>query len=306
MDFIAIDFETANSNRHSACEIGIVKVENFIITDKKSFLIKPKENYFDWMNTEIHGINEETVENEPEFDVIYSKIKDDFENYPIIAHNASFDISVLRHTLDLYDLPYPKTNYTCTYQMSKSSLKGCLSYRLDTISKFLNIKLEHHRALSDANACAEIAIKLFKDNSVTDLNQIKDVFRIRVGELIDGGYKPSLTIHKSKNKNYKISDLEFEESFQPENLFFEKNVVFTGTLSSMQRKEAQVKVLEIGGKCSSGVNNSTNFLIVGDQDYSRYGDGFKSSKLKKAETLMNDGKEIELLSESQFLEMINN
>ena len=71
MDFIAIDFETANSNRHSACEIGIVKVENFIITDKKSFLIKPKENYFDWMNTEIHGINEETVENEPEFDVIY-------------------------------------------------------------------------------------------------------------------------------------------------------------------------------------------------------------------------------------------
>ena len=304
MDFLAIDFETANSNRNSACEIGIVKVENFKITDKKSFLIRPKDNYFDWMNTEIHGINEEMVKNEPEFDVIYSKIKDDFENYPIIAHNASFDISVLRHTLDLYDLPYPKTNYTCTYQMSKSSLKGCLSYRLDAISKFLNITLEHHRALSDANACAEIAIKLFKDNSISDLNQIKDVFKIRVGELIDGGYKPSLTIHK--NKNYKISDLEFDENFQPENLFFGKNVVFTGTLSSMQRKEAQVKVLEIGGKCSAGVNNSTNFLIVGDQDYNRYGEGFKSSKLRKVEKLLNDGKEIELLSESQFLEMINN
>ena len=312
MDFIAIDFETANSNRHSACEIGIVKVENFKITDKKSFLIKPKENYFDWMNTEIHGINEETVENEPEFDVIYSKIKDDFENYPILAHNASFDISVLRHTLDLYDLPYPKTKYTCTYQMSKSSLKGCLSYRLDAISKFLNIKLEHHRALSDANACAEIAIKLFKDNSISDFNQIKDVFRIRLGELIDGGYKPSLITQKNykpsltTHKNYKISDLEFEENFQSENFFFEKNVVFTGTLSSMQRKEAQIKVLEIGGKCSAGVNNLTNFLIVGDQDYDRYGEGFKSSKLLKAEKLLNDEKEIELLSESQFLEMINN
>lgn len=305
MDFIAIDFETANSNRNSPCEIGIVKVENFEITEKKSFLIRPKENYFDWMNTQIHGIDEGTVENEPEFDVIYSKIKNDFEKYPILAHNASFDISVLRHTLDLYELPYPKTKYTCTYQMSKASLKGCLSYRLDAISKFLNIKLEHHRALSDANACAEIAIKLFKDNSISDFNQIKDVFRIRTGELTNGGYKPSLKIHKNK-AGYKISDLKFEEKFQSENPFFEKYVVFTGTLSSMPRKEAQIKVLEIGGKCSGGINNSTNFLIIGDQDYNRYGEGFKSSKLKKAEKLLKEGNEIELLSESQFIEMINN
>lgn len=302
MNFIAIDFETANSNRNSPCEIGIVKVENFKITDKKSFLIRPKDNYFDWMNTEIHGIDEETVKNEPEFDIIYSKIKDYFENYPIIAHNASFDISVLRHTLDLYKIPYPKTEYTCTYQMAKSSLEGCLSYRLDAISKFLNIKLEHHRALSDANACAEIAIKLFNDKSITNFGQIKDAFKIRTGELIDGGYKPSLKMRKG----YKISDLEYEENIQPENPFFEKHIVFTGTLTSMTRKEAQVKVLEIGGKCSSGVNNSTNFLIVGEQDYSKFGEGHKSTKMKKAEKLLSKGQEIELLSENQFIEMIQN
>ena len=58
MNFIAIDFETANSNRNSPCEIGIVKVE-LLRSDKKSFLIRPKENYFDWMNTEIHGIDED-------------------------------------------------------------------------------------------------------------------------------------------------------------------------------------------------------------------------------------------------------
>lgn len=303
MNFIAIDFETANSNRNSPCEIGVVKVENFKITDKKSFLIRPKENYFDWMNTEIHGIDEDTVKNEPEFDVIYSKIKDDFENYPIIAHNASFDISVLRHTLDLYDVPYPRTEYTCTYQMAKSSLEGCLSYRLDAISKLLDIKLNHHRALSDANACAEIAIKLFNDKSITDFSQMKDIFNIRMGELNDNGYKPSLSI---RNQGYKISDLEYEENFQPENPFFARNIVFTGTLTSMVRREAQIKVLELGGKCSTGVNNSTNFLIVGEQDYSRYGEGFKSSKMKKAENLLSKGQEIELLSENQFIEMIQN
>ena len=243
------------------------------------------------------------MKNEPEFDIIYSKIKDDFENYPIIAHNASFDISVLRHTLDLYKIPYPRTEYTCTYQMAKSSLEGCLSYRLDAISKFLDIKLDHHRALSDANACAEIAIKLFNDKSITDFSQIKDIFKIRTGELNDDGYKPSLSI---KNKGYKISDLEYEENLQPENPFFEKNIVFTGTLTSMVRREAQIKVLELGGKCSTGVNNSTNFLIVGEQDYSRYGEGSKSSKMKKSESLLSKGQEIELLSENQFIEMIQN
>lgn len=64
------------------------------------------------------------VKNEPEFDKIYKEIKPYFESYPIIAHNASFDISVLRHTLDLYEIEYPETIYSCTYQMSREALKG--------------------------------------------------------------------------------------------------------------------------------------------------------------------------------------
>ena len=302
MDFIAIDFETANSKRYSACEIGIVKVVDYKICEKKSFLIRPKDNYFEWMNTQIHGIDENRVKNEPEFDKIYPKLREDFNNFPIVAHNASFDISVLRHTLDLYDLPYPKTKYSCTYQMSKAKLSGCLSYRLDSICSFLNIDLDHHKAISDANACAEIAIKLFKKNSIKNFDEIRKVFGIRIGELFNGGYKPSLSV---KNKGYKNEDLEYEKKIQPENIFYQKNVVFTGTLSSMSRKEAQIRVLEIGGKCSSGVSNSTNYLVVGEQDYETYGKGFKSSKLKKAEKILNDGKDIELLSENQFLELIS-
>jgi DNA polymerase-3 subunit epsilon len=58
MNFIAIDFETANSNRYSPCEIGLVKVEDFKIVEQKSFLIKPKDNYFDYYNTLLHGIDE--------------------------------------------------------------------------------------------------------------------------------------------------------------------------------------------------------------------------------------------------------
>jgi DNA polymerase-3 subunit epsilon len=74
----------------------------------------------------------------------------------------------------------------------------------------------------------------------------------------------------------------------------------------MTRKEAQIKVLEIGGECTAGIVAGTNFLIVGEQDFSKYGEGFKSSKMKKAEKMLLAGKEIELLIESQFVEMINN
>lgn len=304
MKFIAIDFETANSERSSPCEIGLVKVEGFKIVNKKSFLIRPKDNYFDFYNTFLHGIDESMVENEPEFDIIYNQIKSDFESYPIIAHNASFDISVLRHTLDLYGIEYPETDYSCTYQMSREALKGLFSLKLDSVCNHFGIKLNHHRALSDAEACAEIAIRIFQNKGINSFEEISQNFNLRIGKLLKGGYKPS-TVKSSGG--YKISDLEFDDTnFKPENPFFEQTVVFTGTLQSMVRKEAQVKVLEIGGKCGSGVTSQTNYLIVGEQDYQKYGEGFKSSKMKKAEKFLSEGKAIELLTEGQFLEMINN
>ena len=303
MDFIAIDFETANSNRGSACSIGVVKVEDFKVVSKKSFLIKPKDNYFDWRNIEIHGINHEMVKDEPEFDVIYNYLIDDFEKFPIVAHNASFDMSVLRHTLDLYNIPYPTTFYSCTYQLSKKVYTNLLSYKLNSICDFLKINLVHHDALSDANACAEIAINIFKKHSVFEFEQIREEFNLKVGELLPNSYKPSVTI--SKRNSTSISDLEFEDKKDPENEFFDKNIVFTGTLISMVRKEAQIKVLEIGGKCQNSVNSNTNFVVVGEQDYHKYGDGFKSSKIKKAEKVLSDGNDIELISENQFLEMIH-
>lgn len=304
MKFIAIDFETANSERSSPCEIGIVKVEDFKIVDKKSFLIRPKDNYFYCYNTFLHGIDESMVENEPEFDVIYNNIKSDFESYPIIAHNASFDISVLRHTLDLYGIDYPETEYSCTYQMAREAFKGLFSFKLDSVCNHLGINLYHHRALSDAEACSEIAIRIFQDKGINNFNEISHNFNLRIGKLLKGGHKPSAV---KSSGGYKISDLEFDNTnFKAENPFFEQTVVFTGALQSMVRKEAQVKVLEIGGKCGGIVTSQTNYLIVGEQDYQKYGKGFKSSKMKKAEKFLSEGTAIELLTEGQFLEMIDN
>lgn len=201
MKFIAIDFETANSQRNSPCEIGLVKVKNFKIIEKKSFLIRPKDNYFDFFNTELHGIDARMVKNEPEFDVVYKQIKSDFEAYPIIAHNASFDMSVLRKTLDLYNIEYPETSYSCTYQMSRESLYDLYSHRLDVLCNHFGITLNnHHRALADAEACAEIAIRLFREKSMNDFNEISNNFNLNIGKLMKNGYKPSSKRRKKRTR----------------------------------------------------------------------------------------------------------
>lgn len=304
MKFVAIDFETANSKRSSPCEIGIVKVEDFMIIERKSFLIRPKDNYFDKFNTSLHGIDKSMVKKEPEFDKIYEYLRPDLEGYPILAHNASFDISVLRHTLDLYGIEYPETIYSCTYQMSREALKGLFSLKLNSVCSHYGIAIDHHRALSDAEACAEIAIRLFQERGIKNFEDIGQNFNLRIGKLVKNGFKPSTVIKSGEDK---VSDLIYDNTnFQPDNPFFERIVVFTGTLQSMSRKDAQIKVLEIGGKCADGVTTESNYLVVGEQDYHKFGAGFKSSKMKKAEKYLSAGKEIELITEGQFLEMINN
>ena len=104
MNFIAIDFETANEKRASACSLGITVVKNNKIIEEKYWLIKPKPFRFESRNIIIHGIREEDVINEKEFDELWPEIKPYLENNLVIAHNASFDFSVLRNTLDLYNL----------------------------------------------------------------------------------------------------------------------------------------------------------------------------------------------------------
>ena len=188
--------------------------------------------------------------------------------------------------------------------MAKECLSGLLSYKLDSVCNYFGIELDHHRALSDAKACAEIAIRIFQEREINDFEQIGQKFNLRIGKLLKGNFKPSVV---KNSGGYKISDLEFDNTnFKSSNPFFDRTIVFTGTLQSMARKQAQVKILEIGGNCGNGITSETNFLIIGDQDYSKFGEGFKSGKIQKAEKYLSEGKSIELLSESQFLEMIDN
>lgn len=300
MDFITIDFETATSQRHSPCEIGLTFVKENQIVETKSWLIQPIDNEYEDFNIYVHGITPENTADKPEFNVIWDEIKPLIENQFLIAHNAGFDMSVLRRTLELYQLPFPTLDYSCSYIFSKKVWEGLPAYDLKTLCKVNNIALNHHRAGADSKATAELAIKAFEIASVKTIDDFPEKLKTTIGHLYDGGYKSSETkrIYKAKDLSKIISD---PSKHNPDSIFYGRTVVFTGTLSSMIRAEAQQLIADIGGINGKSVTKDTDFLVVGQQDYRVVGDDGMSNKQEKAIKLIEKGSTLEIISEDDFL-----
>ena len=304
MDFIAIDFETATAERDSPCEIGLTFVQSWNIIETKSWLIKPIcYPHFDYFNIAIHGISPEDVENEPEFDELWEEVRPLVENKFLIAHNAGFDFSVLKRTLEAYDLEYPVLDYSCSYIFSKKVWAGLPAYDLKTLCQYNNIDLKHHRAAADSKATAELAIKALQTVGVNSMDEFPEKLMTLIGRLYPGGYKPSTT-----KRRYAPNDLSHitgdPQKHRPECIFYGRTVVFTGTLSSMNRNYAQQLIVDIGGLLGNSVNKNTDFLIVGQQDYRIVGEEGMSNKQQKAISLIEKGYSIEIISEADFLKNI--
>ena len=161
MNFTAIDFETATGRRSSACAAGIVTVKNGAITEKFYSLIQPPGNEYFGMNIGVHGIRPTDTINSPTFADIYPEIKQRLQNRKLVAHNESFDRSVLRRTMEHYGLNYEELGlaerWECTMRIYKA--KGFVPYKLNACCERLDIELQHHEALSDAIGCAHLYLR---------------------------------------------------------------------------------------------------------------------------------------------------
>ena len=305
MDFIAIDFETANSFRGSPCSIGLAYVSNNKIIDMEHYLIKPKNMYFDYFNVMIHGITKEDVKDSPEWPEVLQLLKNKIENNLIIAHNASFDMSVFRSACDDYKIKYPTFNYHCTRIISKKLWPELINYKLKTVSKNIGITFQHHHADQDAMACAEIALYAIRSKNESSLISFLENNEMPLGNINSDGYIPAREKKKVYTNENILLNLEKKNiEYNEDHPFFEKYISFTGTLQSMIRKDAMQIVLDSGGYPENSVNSKTNFLVFGEQDFSKFNDGKLSSKTKKAMELKSNGKDIEILSEQDFLQLI--
>ncbi|MCE5234731.1 MAG: 3'-5' exonuclease [Eubacteriales bacterium] len=161
--YTAFDVETPNRNNNSMCSIGLVHVENGAVTFQREYLVNPEAD-FDYGNVLIHGITEEMTHDAPTFPQVWKEIACFFDGL-LIAHNATFDLSVLKASLDRHDLFIPEMYYVCTVLLARRHIprERYGSHRLNDLSRGLGIALDHHNALSDADACRQIFEHLAKN-----------------------------------------------------------------------------------------------------------------------------------------------
>ena len=154
----AIDFETANRSRNSAIALGLATIdaEKGEVIETRSWLIRPPRLVFNPDFIEIHGIRPEDVASQPTFRDLWPEIEPLLDDAWLVAHNASFDRSVLEGTAAHYGIVLPQMHWLCTLKISRERWPDLPRHRLDTVCAHLGIPLNHHEAASDAEACGKV------------------------------------------------------------------------------------------------------------------------------------------------------
>jgi DNA polymerase-3 subunit epsilon len=185
LDFTAIDFETANSSPASACAVGLVRVRAGRVVAKAGWLIQPPAGHdeFNPFNTRIHGIRVEDVVGAAE----WSRQLDDLCAFAgadvLVAHNAGFDMNVMRRACAVTGDALPPYRYLCTLQLARKAYV-LDSYRLPVAAAEAGFSgFAHHNATADAEACAHIVIDTARRHGASDVSHLADLIGIRVSRL---------------------------------------------------------------------------------------------------------------------------
>ncbi len=156
--FIAFDVETPNYTNDRISSIGITIIENCTVVDDLYSLVNP-EVHFDPFNIHLTGITPEMVVNQPTFPQLWEKIAPVMGSGLLIAHNAPFDMRVLAQCLSAYQIEWrPFTYYGCTCAMGRACYPELENHKLNTLCDYLGLSLDHHNAVSDSRACAELLL----------------------------------------------------------------------------------------------------------------------------------------------------
>jgi DNA polymerase-3 subunit epsilon len=185
LNFTAIDFETANGSSASPCAVGLVKVVEGKIVDTFSTLIRPPypNDWFDLGNIGVHGIRPQDVLDAP----IWVDALDQMLGFigidDLVAHNASFDMGVLRSSAALIDAELPNLRYACSLIMARKTY-NLESYRLNQVAYAIgHEEFDHHDALADSDACARIVVHMADRHGVTSLDELAQLTKHKIESL---------------------------------------------------------------------------------------------------------------------------
>jgi DNA polymerase-3 subunit epsilon len=186
MTVLAIDFETANERRDSACAVGLAWIADGAVVRRESRLIRPPEMRFSPGNIRVHGIVPADVRHLPEFPDVMAPFLPDLASGLVLAHNAGFDMGVLRASLAAYGMPVPALHYLCTLQIARRVFPAEEGCGLGKVAARLGIRFAHHDAGEDAFACAEIALAAARQKDVPDVRALSRAIALPITRLPAG------------------------------------------------------------------------------------------------------------------------
>ena len=262
-----------------ACQIGVTIVENGVIKGTVVDYIQPPDNKYEIGCMKVHHINPEQTINAPTFDIVWQKYKELFEKFPIVAHNASFDESVLRINLDYYGIPHNNiAKFICTYQIYSLSLdKLCWAFDLHDD--------QHHDAGFDSLRCAQF-YEFYLEGLKPDLSRL-------LNYVPEEDRHTKITQHKQLTGDVLQKDLT---NADPTNPFYNKKVVITG-LFDVDRNVLAQKLKSFGADLDTCISKRTNFVFVGREA--------GPAKLTKLQSLQAEGYPIRQLGQEVVTQILN-
>lgn len=297
VDFVAIDFETANRRRESACAVGLAFVSNGVVVEQTSTLINP-DGEFGRYNVAIIGIRPEDVVDAPYFPEVWEVLAPVLSGRTIVAHVASFDLGVLRQAVARYELPGISMRAMCSWRLARRTWPTLPAYGLSYLARELGLDLDHHEAGSDAAASAGVVLAAMREAGASSLDGMLDTFGMRMGTLTPDSFV-GVSAYGGDLRN--VSGVEDAD---PDHPLYGRRICFTGAMFSMTRNEAAERIVEFGADFKKNVSAQTDMLVIGDADFVQFADGMQTGKMQKAAALREEGFEIEIMAERDFLALL--
>ena len=283
MEFVALDFETANADMSSICQLGLVHFKDGSFQEEWKTYVDP-EDFFDGINVSIHGIDENTVKGAPKLQDIATRIYSYLDGRIVVCH-THFDRVAINQACVKYDLRAPTCTWLDSARVTRRAWEqfAYRGYGLGNVCATLGYQFVQHDALEDAKAAAHIVLAAIEKTGMDLHKWLK-----RVEKSIPFSHPPG---NIARNGN-------------PEGALYGETVVFTGILH-ISRWTAAEMAAKIGCTVAQGVNKKTTILVVGDQDVKKLKGHEKSSKHRRAEELIRKGQTLRILRESDFKELAN-
>lgn len=287
--FVVFDIETTglDSLSNEIIEIGALKVKDGKVVDTFDHLIKPSHPISDFI-TNLTGITNEMVETAETIEEVLTQFINFIGDNILMGHNVNFDINFVYDHAEKYNNHILNNDFIDTLRLARKLLPELSHHRLSDLADYYNIdKTGHHRALKDVEMTLEVYNHLVEEI----LNQYGNIDNFKK------------QIYKNSYDNF--SDLTPQtDKIDKNNIFYDKNIAITGNFVNLPRKEAVQKILNLGGHYISKVTEETDYLIEGSKR-SRYQKNPKSTKQLQAEKLISEGVDIKILTEEEFLKIIN-